>query len=244
MKPGRFLSAATLASVGIALAMMAGRAFCQERPGIRPFVKPPEGCSISDTVDADNLFSFTMAEVQALSLAEAGESERLQLPLDEQARVQQMAKTMTRLREERIGYTCAGFLLAPFTASKIESAATAAKYMVFAFDELGKMTNEMLGAMMQSAMRSGSAQHQLSELKDKRQGILRNMTDALNVSLSLLVDQSHTNSEGKHDLLLTRTQKSSILDFIRSHFPSRSYTQDDFTKQAALIQSFLSGDAR
>ncbi len=240
----RFPSAAILVLACFMLVFTAGRSYSQERPGVRPFVKPPEGCSVSDAVDADNLFSFTLAEVQALSLAREGERASLQIPSDGEARTRELAKTMDRLRQERIGYSCAGFVVSSFTGSKIVSAATAAQYLVFAYGELGKMTNETLGITMQSAMRNSraaSTRAQTRELNDKKQEILRNMTDALNVSLSLLVDRNH-------ELLLTRPQRLSILDYLHTHFPAladgKGGEQDDFTKQAALVQSFLSTDAR
>ncbi len=113
------------------------------------------------------------------------------------------------------------------------------------------MTDEMLGITLQSSLSKNnraSAMVRLSDWKARRQEILRNMTDALNVSLSLLLDQSHADANGKPDrLVIAREQKVSLLNYLRSEFPSLwdenrvSDSDDDFTRQAALIRSFLDG---
>ncbi len=237
-----------LALLSIVLLMSAGEAFSQQRPGGRMFVTPPEGCSVSDPVETENLYSFTMAQIQALSFAHVGERVSLRALAGVDGLIEQMPKTMADLRQAQIDDTCAGFILSPYTNSKNETVATAAKYLAFAYDELGKMTNEMLGITMQASVHGKSAgvstRSQLSELKGKRQEILQNMTDALNLSLSLLVDRSHTDPEGKSDrLILTHAQKISLMDYLRSEFPTLSYEKaighSDFVKQAALIESYL-----
>ncbi len=237
----------SLVLMGVVLAVSAGEAFPQQRPGIRMFVTPPEGCSVADPVETENLYTLTMAEIRALSFAQSGERASSQALAGGDAVIGQMPKTMGDLRQARIKDTCAGFILSPYESSKNETIATASKYLAFAYDELGKMTNEMLGITMQASMRrkgGTTARAQLSDLRNRRQEIVRNMTDALNVSLSLLVDRSHTDAEGKADrLILTHAQKMSLIDYLHSQFPSLSYEKaiggSDFIKQAALIESFL-----
>ncbi len=238
-----------LALLSIAVVMSAGEAFSQQRPGIRPFVTPLEGCSVSDPVETENLYSFTMAQIQALSFARAGERATHGALAGGNSLIEQMPKTMADLRQAQIEDTCAGFVLTPYAGSKNENIATAAKYLAFAYDELGKMTNEMLGITMQSSLRgSVSTRPQLLKLKDKRQEIIQNMNEALNLSLSLLIDQKHTDAQGRPDrLILTHEQKISLTDYLHSRFPTLSDEtsighSDDFIKQAALIQSFLSGN--
>lgn len=238
----------TLTGTVFALALAVGTAQAQTRPGIRPFVKTPEGCSYSEPVETENLYTFTRTQIQALAFAQAGEGGGLRALAGGEALFEQMAKTMTDLRQAQIDDTCAGFILSPYADSKNKSIATTAKYLAFAYGELGKMTNEMMGIAMRASMqrKSGGAstRSQLSDLRGRRQEILKNMADALNLSLSLLVDQSHTDAEGKPDrLILTHTQKISLLDYLHSRFPTLSYEKatgySDFITQAALIESFL-----
>ena len=248
MKAGGTLAISVLMSACILTVTPANEAFSQVRPGIHTFVTPPEGCSYSEQVETENVYSFTRAQIQALSFARAGERASLRALAGGDALVDQLAKTIADLRQAQIEVTCAGFILSPYAGSKNESIATAAKYLSFAYEELGKMSNEMLGITMQASMQrkvGGSTRVQLSDLRDRRQEIMRNMTDALNVSLSLLVDRSHTDSEGKPDrLILTREQRISLRDYLHSQFPTLSDEKpaepsDDFIKQAALIRSYL-----
>ncbi|HYK90201.1 MAG TPA: hypothetical protein VE398_15605 [Acidobacteriota bacterium] len=250
MEAGRTLGIRAPLLIAFVIAISAGTVCAQQRPGIRPFVTPPEGCSYSGSPETENLYSFTMAQIQALSFARAGERASLSALAGGDVLTGQIAKTIADLRQAQIQDTCAGFILSPYSNSKNENVATAAKYLAYAYDQLGKMTNEMLGIAMQASMqsRSWAPTAQLSELKQKRQGIIQNMTDALNLSLSLLLDQNHTDPEGKPDLLiLTRDQRTSLMDFLRLKFPTLSDEKgsghsDDFIKQAAVIQSFLAGN--
>jgi hypothetical protein len=248
MRANRNISRTLFVQVILALAMSAGMAHAQTRPGIRPFVKTPEGCSYSEPIETENLYTFTRTQIQALAFAQAGESASLRALAGGASLYEQMAKTMTDLRKAQIDDTCAGFLLSPYAGSKNQSIATTAKYLAFAYGELGKMTNEMLGITIRASMlrNTGGAfsRSQLSDLKRRRQEILKNMTDALNLSLSLLVDQSHKDAQGKPDrLILTHTEKISLLDYLHSQFPTLSYEKavgySDFATQAALIESFL-----
>ena len=237
--------------VGYALVAPGRIALAQQRPGIRAIVTPPEGCSVSELAQPEDLYSFIMAEIQALSFARAGERASRWALAGGNDPVDQMAKTMTDLRQAQIEDTCAGFVLSPYTGSKNQNVATASRYLAFAYEELGKMTNDMLGITMQSSIHrnaGNSTRYQLSELKKKRDEIIRNMNDAVNVSLSLLLDPSHRDQDGKPDLLiLTRAQRIALMDYLHSQFPSLADKKivepsDDFTKQAALIQSFMAGN--
>ena len=73
------------------------------------------------------------------------------------------------------------------------------------------------------------------------------MTEALDHSLSRLIDPRRMDLEGKPDhLVLARAQRDELLEILRSQFPSLKDEQPskrsgDFVRQAALIQSFLSG---
>ena len=73
------------------------------------------------------------------------------------------------------------------------------------------------------------------------------MTDAVNLSLLLLIDERRFDVEGKPDhMILTASQRNELLDYLYSEFPPLKNELAgkpgyDFVKQAALIQSFLSG---
>ncbi len=247
MKAYRTLGISVLILMGVFLLRPADPAFSQQRPGIRPFISAPEGCSYSEPIDTENVYSFTKSQIQALSFGRAGDRASLRALAGGDALIQQLARTIADLRQAQIEDTCAGLVLSPYTNSKIESIATSAKYLSFAYDELGKMTNDMLGVTMQASMQKsgGASRSQLSELRGRRQEILQNMTDALTVSLSLLVDQNHKDPEGKPDrLILTHAQRISLLDYLQLQFPTLSdekstAASDDFLKQAALVQSYL-----
>ncbi len=252
MKAGRISKIPVLVLMSI-LPYIPARIVCaQQRPGIHPFVKTPEGCSYSEPIETNSLYSLTKTEIQALSLARAGAHASFRaLAAGREAAIKEMPKTMTVLRQERIGLTCAGFVLSPFTNSKNETAATVAKYLVFAYEELGKMTDEMLGITLRESLSThdpAAIRLQLSDLERRRHETLQNMTDALNLSLSLLLAQDHADPGGEQDrLILTHGQKMSLVDYLHNQFPSLSDRKsaeqsDDFIKQAAVIDSFLAGD--
>ncbi len=223
----------------------AAQAVAQTRPGINAQITAPEGCSISDPVDTENMFTFTMAQIHALSFAREGERASLQTRPAGGGSQSSLVPNFVGLRQERIDTTCAGFLLTPYTNSKIESMATVAKYLVFAYQELSKMSDEMLGINLRSAYPSStgpSERIELAKWSGKRQEILNNMTDALNVSLSLLIRPGGEGQPGI--LILTPEERRSLLDYLDSQFPATAGQgatgrAGDFAKQAALIRSFL-----
>ncbi len=248
MKPFHVVTILRLLFLNFVLVAPAGLVLAQQRPGIHALVTPPEGCTITESVDKEDLYAFTRAEIQALSFARAGERVNLALAAGGGDPVNKMAN-ITDLRQERIDNTCAGFILSPYTGSKIESVATVAKYLVFAYQELSKMSDEMLGITLRQALPgTDGAPAQLSDWRDRRQSILRNMTDALNLSLSLLIDHSHTNPQGElNHMILTRAQKSSLLEYLNSRFPTLGGQESashsgDFAAQATMIQAFLAGN--
>ncbi len=228
------------------LIILAGQAVAQQRPGIRAQVIAPEGCSISGKVDTEDMYNFITTQIQALSFARAGERASFHTsPMGEGSPLSQVPN-FAGLRQERIDNTCAGFILSPYTGSKIQSMATVAKYLVFAYDQLAKMSDEMLGITLRESFSSAtdlSARVELSNWNARRQGILKNMTDAVNLSLSLLI---RTDADGKTSDILGPEERHSLLTYLNSQFPvgggpgTIGYS-DDFVKQAALIRSFLSG---
>jgi hypothetical protein len=240
--------------VSIALMVQASAAPAQQRPGIRTFVNPPEGCFISDPVEPENIYSFLRVQIQALSLAQLGErANSVMLETKGGAPVDQMAKAIAGLREERIHNDCASFVVSYYTGSENETIATTAKFLVYAYDELGKMSDQMLGISLQKSLRrvnGPSPQLQLSRLMDTRRETFKGMTDAVNLSLALLVDEGRTNTEGKPDhLILRKAQIAELLDYLYARFPSLKDNNGvarsgDFLKQAALIHAFLSGGYR
>ncbi len=249
-KAGRISRIPVLVLMSILPAIPARVACAQQRPGIHPFVKTPEACSYSGPIETENLYSLIRTEIQAVSLARAGARASFRaLAAGREAAIKEMSKTMTDLRQERIGLTCAGFVLSPFTSSKNETAATAAKYLVFAYEELGKMTDEMLGITLRESLSThdpAAIRLQLSDLERRRHETLQNMTDALNLSLSLLLAQDNADPGGEREdgLILTHAQKMSLEDYLHSQFPSLSERKsvdqsDDFIKQATVIESFL-----
>ncbi len=238
-----------LASLILAIRMEAGHA--QTRPGIRPFIKPPEGCYVADAVDTADMYSFLKVQIQALSFAQSGEQANIQmLQTRGGAPFSEVDKTIAGLRQELIENTCASFVVSDFKDSAIPEIATIAKSLAYDYDELGKMSNEMLGINLQKSLQKvngPSPQRQLSDLLGRRQGILNYMVDALNLSLGLLIDLDRTNAEGKPDhLILSHEQMNTLLEYLYSRFPSLKDNQGvapsgDFTRQAASIQAFLTG---
>jgi hypothetical protein len=227
-----------------------GRAYAQQRPGIRTFVTPPNGCYVVDPVDTESTHSFIKAEIQALSLANEGaKANREVLTATGRPLVDEMAKVITGLRRERIEDTCASFVISPYTGSKNVSTATAAKVLVLAYDDLGNMTDEMLRIALQSTVRRrvGESTRTLPQLRSKRLEILGQIGEVVNLSLLQLIDESRTDLQGKPDhLILTKAQQDELLDYLHSQFPTLKIKQTDmptgdFVKQAALIESFLAG---
>lgn len=240
---------------GLVLLTQAGAALAQQRPGIRLSVNPPEDCYISEPVEAESIYSFLRVEIQALALAQRGEwSNSEMLETEGGALIGQGAKTMAGLREERIDNTCSSFVVSQYADSKNQAVAATAKYLASAYDELGKMSDQMLGITLQKSLRrvNGlSPQRQFAMLMDRRKEILGKMTDALNLSLMLLVDESRTDEQGRLDhLVLRKAQIKELLDYMYARFPSlhednkKDARSGSFIKQAALIQAFLTGSYR
>ncbi len=233
------------------LLIRAGETAPQDRSTLQ-VTTPPDGCVVYGTAEPENLYSFTRDQIQALALAHAGElaNARVLTLVRTLPPVQQMDKTIYGLKEERKGNTCAAFILGDYTGSKNETIATVAKVLVLSYQELGRMSNEMLGIVLQGATWKGAQSYtrdQLTEWRAKRQKILGGMTDALEVSLSMLVEHSNGGAEEKADhLVLSNPQRIEILNHLRSRFPALTHeglteSSSDFTKQAALIQSLLAG---
>ncbi len=245
MRLVRTFTTCTLFLVVYLLLISAGQAVAQQRPGIRAQITAPEGCSISDPVDTENLFNFIATQIQALSFAQAGErASRHTSPAGEGAPLS-LVPNFAGLRENRIDNTCAGFILSPYANSKNEGVAAAAKYLVIAYQDLANMSDEMLGISLRQRFLNnpGSTLFQLSDWGSRRQEILKNMTVAVNLSLLLL---NRTNAEGKPDMILSVEERHSLLDYLNSKFPVTGDPgtighSGDFVKQAALIRSFLSG---
>ncbi len=228
------------------LIIPAGQAVAQQRPGIRAQINAPEGCGISGQVDTEDMFYFIRTQIQSLSFARAGERASFQTSAAGEGTPLSQVPNFVGLRQERIDNTCASFLLSPYTASKIEGVATVAKYLVFAYDQLAKMSDEMLGIALREGLTNGaeSTRVELSNWSSRREEILKNMTDAVNLSLSLLI---RTDADGKPSgIILGPEERHSLLAYLNSLFPVGENTgaigySEDFTKQAALIRSFLSG---
>jgi len=227
-----------------------GLVLSQVRPGIQTPVVPPEGCYLDGSADADDLYSFIRVEIQALAFARDGEqADRDLLSAKAGPPIDKMAHLMTGLRNERIENACAGFVISPYAKSNNEYIASAAGYLVNAYGELGKITDEMLRlTMMETILQrsGGSTESEFASLKNKRQDLLTNMALAVDASLSLLLSP-RLDSNGKHDrLVFTAAQRDDLLSYLYSKFPtlkdSRTKTDSsDFTGQVAHIRSYLSG---
>jgi hypothetical protein len=227
------------------------KASAQARPGIRMFVTAPEGCSIAEAVDTEDLYSFIKYQIKSLWFAREGEkADREVLAAAYGPPMDRIGRAAISLRGEQIDHTCASFLVSAYTGSKNERAAAAAKVLTEGYDELGKMTNQMLKLNMLETMQrkgGGSTYIEYSRMRKRRQEIIENMKEALNVSLTLLIDPRRMDLDGKPDhLILSWAQINDLQEFLRAQFPSLKDEQtskgsDEFVKQAALIQSFLSG---
>ncbi len=236
----------------LVLAIQVGRGWAQTRPGIRPFVKPPEGCYLSDPVQPEDIYSFLRVQILALSLADRGErANGKMLETTGGAPFEEIDKTIAGLREELTENICASFVLSYYIGSKKGDIDTLAKVLASAYDDFGKMSNEMLGINLQKSLQDANrSQRQLSMLLEKRQEILSDMRDALNLTLGLLIDNSRTNAAGKPDrLILNGAQIGGLLDYLYTRFPALKDSQGatasgDFAKQAALIRVFLSSGYR
>jgi hypothetical protein len=251
MAQARMKKISIMGAFGIALIFSQGRAFSQTRPGINAFVKAPEGCSYIDPLDPNDLYVFTKTQIQALSLARAGELGTLNKKNPGKPSTSTPDRFAT-LREERIGDTCAGFIISPYTKSRNPQAAAVAKRLVAAYGELQKMTDEKFGLAIQQDTQTHigpPVKTRLAELDKRRRSVLREMNNVLTTYLKLLVDESQTDAEGKPGRnILTHEQRISLRDFIQSQFPSllvsdRLGTEpsDELTRQAAQIRSFLAG---
>jgi hypothetical protein len=215
-------------------------------------VAAPEGCSIVDPVQTEDPYSFINAQIQSLSFAREGERvDRDVLDAAYGPPSDRMGKAFVGLRKERIDNSCASFLVAPFASSKNERTAAAAKVLTEGYDELSKMTDQMLRINMLETMQTktgGSTYVEFSKMMKRRQEIVEKMADALIDSLVQLIDPRRMDPDGKPDhLILTREQRDALLDNLQSEFPNLKLEQTsersgDFVKHAALIQSFLSGD--
>jgi hypothetical protein len=97
------ISAKPVLLVTFVLAIHAGPAYGQQRPGIRPNVNPPEDCYLSDPVEPENIYSFLRVQILALSLAQKGEQANVgMLETKGGAPFDEIAKTIAGLRKERI----------------------------------------------------------------------------------------------------------------------------------------------
>jgi hypothetical protein len=232
----------------ILLAIPGGLGYAQERPGIRPFIAPPEDCYVTDPIEPENISSFLKVQILALSLAQKGEqAEQKILESRKIAPFEEIDKTIAGLRQERIGNICASFVVSYYSGSKIPSMAAVAKSLAKEYDQFAQMSNQILGINLQMAVQKWdgpSPQRQFSEMLKKRQEILQKMTDDLNLSLGLLVDEDRKNAEGQPDhLILMRDEVKRLLGYLYERFPDLKNNQTapagDFAKQAALIKSFL-----
>ncbi len=254
MRTLRSLSVSMLPLLVCTMLGQAGRGIAQERPGIRPFVNVPDGCSVQDPVDTERLYSFVKVQIQALSFARDGEkANRDMLTASDLPPVERIPKVIAGLRQERIEDTCASFIVSSYTGSKNETVSAVAKVLAFAYEDLANMTNQMLKFSLEDARKPTPdilTAKALSELKDRRQELLQRTAEALTISLSLLVDGTRTSPDGKPDhLILSLAERDELLEYLHAQFPNlanerASGISDAFVQQAALIQSFLSGKYR
>jgi hypothetical protein len=233
----------------LVLAVPISPVFSQERPGIRPFITPPENCYVSDPVEPESIYSFLRVQILALSLAQKGEwANARTLETKGGAKLDEMDKAIAGLREERIQDICASFVVAYYAESKNTTMATVAKFLAQAYDKFAQMSNQMLGINLQktlSRLNGPSPQRQLSALMEERQTLLQDMELSLNLSLDLLVDTDRKDADGKPDhFILQKAEIRDLLEYLYSRFPTLKDIQGsrpsgDFVKQAASIQAFL-----
>ena len=251
MEANRISTTSVLLLTCLILVIGSGQASAQRRPNVQPFVNIPEGCYFTEQPDLDSLYTFTKTQIQALSMARRGEVANLDvLASKEDLPLNEMSEMITGMREERIQNTCAAFIMSAFGDSKNETAAMAAKVLALSYQQLMDLTDQMLGIVLQGTRdRTGASTRAVFlQWKLKRQETMNNMTQALNISLSLLVDESRKNADGKPDhLILTRTQRDGLLNYLTSKFPSLEKEKKikhsgDFMEQVLLIQSFLTGN--
>ncbi len=250
MRTHGILKTVSLLVATYVLTLMPSRALAQQRPGIQPFVIPPEGCYLTEKVEPEDLYSLAKIELQALWMAQRGEQANLEvLTAKDDLPMDQMARMMTGLREELIENTCAGFILKAFSNSRNENVATTSKFLSLSYQTLQDMDNQLLGIILEGTRdwNGPSTRTRFSEWKNKRRGVLDQMTVAVNFSLSLLVDQSRKDAAGNPDhMILTKEQRDALLYDLDSKFPSLVQNKNDsrsgdFIEQAALFQSFLTG---
>jgi hypothetical protein len=226
-------------------------AYAQERPGVQMFVNAPEGCYVVEPVEAENIYSFIKAQIQALALAQKGERAIVRT-LNSNGSSPLEDKTITDLRKDRVANACASFVVSYYSKSKVPSMAAIGQFLAYAYDELGKMDNQLLGINLQKSLRKvigTSPQRQFVDLMDKREKLLKGMADAQNLTLLLLIDENRQNEEGKSDhLILRKAEITDILDYLSTEFPALegkgTAPSENFTKQAALIKTFLTGSYR
>ncbi len=104
------------------------------------------------------------------------------------------------------------------------------------------MSDQMLGINMREGLSSGaSASIERTHWNARREEILKGMTDAVKLSLLLLM-RNGGEGEASH-IILTQEERHSLLTYLNSQFPVSGALGNsvDFAKQAALIRSFLSG---
>ncbi len=86
------------------------------------------------------------------------------------------------------------------------------------------MTNEMLKLTLEDSRKKTPdilTAKALSELKNKRQELLKSITEGLNISLSLLVDRSRKDPDGQPDhIILSREERDGLLDYLHAQFPN------------------------
>jgi hypothetical protein len=235
--------------MSLVLAIHVGTAYAQQRQGVRPIVNAPEGCYVVEPVDPDNLYFFMRAQIQALSLARKGErANSKMLETKGGAPAVEADQAIIGLREERIRNTCSSFIVSYYVSSNNPAIAESARLLTRGYDDLGKMSDQMLGINLQKFIKKAigsSPQRQLSTLMDKRQETINTMAAALIYTLKMFIDESRTNAEGKPDhLLFDKDAVAALLEYLRDRFPELKNNKgvkpaSEFLKEAALIELFL-----
>ncbi len=235
--------------IGLVLLPWPYAAWAQQRPGIRPFVKPPEDCYLLDPAEPENPYAFLRAEIQTLSLAQRGEQANARmLKTPGGASLDDMDKAINGLREERIENTCASFVISYYNHSKDPAIAAIAGDLISSYNALGKMSDELLGIHLQKTIRKingPSPQKQFADLMAKRQALLRSVANQINLSLGMLVDDNRANEQGEFDhLILRKVEIRNLTNYLYTQFPSlkdspRTLPSGDFGRLAANIRDFL-----